>query len=54
MQLEPFPIRKKPFVMPTFPFAAPLGRERDGEVAGPGLNSSEARGRLQLPEYAHP
>ncbi|KAA6353642.1 MAG: hypothetical protein EZS28_050831, partial [Streblomastix strix] len=34
MQLEPFPIKKRPFIMPSFPFAEPLSREKDGEVAG--------------------
>ncbi|KAA6395877.1 MAG: hypothetical protein EZS28_008598 [Streblomastix strix] len=51
MQLEPFPIRKKPYIMHTFPFAAPLGRERDGEVTGHGLNEMERSGRIQLPEF---
>ncbi|KAA6393267.1 MAG: hypothetical protein EZS28_011206 [Streblomastix strix] len=51
LRLEPFPIRKKPFIMPSFPFTQPLGREIDGEVAGPGLNPSENRGRIQLPDY---
>ncbi|KAA6394491.1 MAG: hypothetical protein EZS28_009981, partial [Streblomastix strix] len=51
MKLEPFPIRKKPYIMPSFPFADPLSRERDGEVAGPGLDASENKGRIQLPEF---
>ncbi|KAA6362187.1 MAG: hypothetical protein EZS28_042286, partial [Streblomastix strix] len=32
MRLEPFPIRKKPYIMPSFSFAEPLSREKDGEV----------------------
>ncbi|KAA6357716.1 MAG: hypothetical protein EZS28_046757, partial [Streblomastix strix] len=51
MRLEPFPIRKKPFIMPSFQFTSPLNRERDGEVAGPGLSEIERRGRIQIPEY---
>ncbi|KAA6361685.1 MAG: hypothetical protein EZS28_042788, partial [Streblomastix strix] len=51
MQLMPFPIRKKPYIMPSFPYTTPLNRERDGEVAGPGLSEIEKRGRIQLPEY---
>ncbi|KAA6363009.1 MAG: hypothetical protein EZS28_041464, partial [Streblomastix strix] len=33
--LEPFPIKKKPFIMSSFQFTTPLNREKDGEVAGP-------------------
>ncbi|KAA6355089.1 MAG: hypothetical protein EZS28_049384, partial [Streblomastix strix] len=51
MKLEPFPIRKKPYFMPSFPFADPLNREKDGEVAGCGLNEYAKRGRIQLPEF---
>ncbi|KAA6385023.1 MAG: hypothetical protein EZS28_019448, partial [Streblomastix strix] len=51
MRLYPFPIKKKPFIMPSFPYPFPLGREIDGEVVGPGLNENEKRGRIQLPEY---
>ncbi|KAA6382674.1 MAG: hypothetical protein EZS28_021800, partial [Streblomastix strix] len=51
MRLEPFPIKKKPFIMSSFPYPDPLGRERDGEVAGPGLSEIQKRGRIQLPEY---
>ncbi|KAA6365493.1 MAG: hypothetical protein EZS28_038980, partial [Streblomastix strix] len=32
MRLEPFPIKKKPYFIPSFPFADPLNREKDGEV----------------------
>ncbi|KAA6368830.1 MAG: hypothetical protein EZS28_035642, partial [Streblomastix strix] len=32
MRLEPFPIKKKPYFIPSFPFAEPLNREKDGEV----------------------
>ncbi|KAA6390167.1 MAG: hypothetical protein EZS28_014309, partial [Streblomastix strix] len=51
MRLEPFPIKKNPYIMPSFPYSEPLGRERDGEVAGPGLSTTENRGRIQLPKY---
>ncbi|KAA6361509.1 MAG: hypothetical protein EZS28_042964, partial [Streblomastix strix] len=51
MRLEPFPIKKKPFIMSSFQYTTPLNRERDGEVAGPGLSEIERRGRIQLPEY---
>ncbi|KAA6386876.1 MAG: hypothetical protein EZS28_017597 [Streblomastix strix] len=51
MRLMPFPIRKKPFIMPSFQFNDPLNRERDGEVAGPGLSEIQNQGRIQLPEY---
>ncbi|KAA6400614.1 MAG: hypothetical protein EZS28_003855 [Streblomastix strix] len=51
MRLEPFPIKKKPFIMSSFQFTTPLNREKDGEVAGPGLSEIERRGRIQLPEY---
>ncbi|KAA6368516.1 MAG: hypothetical protein EZS28_035958 [Streblomastix strix] len=51
MRLEPFPIRKKPFIMPSFEYTSALGREKDGEVADCGLNEIENRGRIQLPEY---
>ncbi|KAA6394833.1 MAG: hypothetical protein EZS28_009638, partial [Streblomastix strix] len=51
MKLAPFPIKKRPFIMPSFPYTQPLGRERDGEVACSGLNGIDGRGRIQLPEY---
>ncbi|KAA6401482.1 MAG: hypothetical protein EZS28_002985 [Streblomastix strix] len=51
MRLEAFPIRKKPFIMPSFPFLDPLGREKDGDVASAGLSEIEKRGRIQVPEY---
>jgi hypothetical protein len=38
MRLESFPIKKKPLINPEFPFADPLGRERDGEIAESGLS----------------
>ncbi|KAA6378797.1 MAG: hypothetical protein EZS28_025677, partial [Streblomastix strix] len=51
MRLEPFPIRKKPFIMPSFPYTSALNREQDGEVACTGLNEIERKGRIQIPEY---
>ncbi|KAA6334447.1 MAG: hypothetical protein EZS28_053066, partial [Streblomastix strix] len=51
MRLELFPIRKKPIIMPSFPYTIPLNRERDGEVAGPGLSETHNHGRIQIPEY---
>ncbi|KAA6378041.1 MAG: hypothetical protein EZS28_026430, partial [Streblomastix strix] len=54
MRLMPFPIRKKPFIMPSFQFNDPLNRERDGEVAGPGLSEIQNHCRIQLPEYVSP
>jgi hypothetical protein len=46
MRLEPFPIRKKPFIMPSFPYTSALNREQDGEVACTGLNEIERKGRI--------
>jgi hypothetical protein len=38
LKLEPFPIRKRPFIMPSFSYTNPLNRERDGEVCCGGLS----------------
>lgn len=46
MKLNPFPVKKKPYIMPSFPFASPLGRENDGEICSVGLSEIERRGRL--------
>ncbi|KAA6368048.1 MAG: hypothetical protein EZS28_036424 [Streblomastix strix] len=52
MKLEPFPIKNKPYLMPSFQFTNPLNRERDGEVACSGLSEIDGQGRIQIPEYA--
>jgi hypothetical protein len=46
MLLEAFPIRKKPFVIHSFPFVNALNREKDGEVASAGLSEIENKGRI--------
>ncbi|KAA6373173.1 MAG: hypothetical protein EZS28_031300, partial [Streblomastix strix] len=51
MHLQPFPIKRLPYIMPTFPYPPPLGREKDGEVAGAGLGFVQCQGRQQLPEF---
>ncbi|KAA6363010.1 MAG: hypothetical protein EZS28_041463 [Streblomastix strix] len=51
MRLELFLIREKLIIMSSFSYTTPLNRERDGEVAGPGLSEIHNHGRIQIPEY---
>jgi hypothetical protein len=50
IQIKPFPIMKRLFIMTSFQYAYPIEREKYGEVAGSGLCEIDGHRRMQLPE----